>query len=256
MHPLKLATDAEPFLYKGGPQGCLILHGFTGTPHDVHALGLHLAGRGYTVLGPRLAHHATHPSDMTRSRWHDWYLSALDGWHMLRTQCSQVTVIGLSAGGVTALFMAAREPVAAVISISAPMMPLSDWRVRFTRLIAGVMPFFPKEDPGEMPDSQRLYTAYPVWPVGAVTELQAYLREADAALPEVNAPALLLHGREDEVAPPENLTYIYDRLGSAQKEKVWIDVNEHVITDGVRKEVVFQHVTHFLAEVMPPESTS
>ena len=52
-----------------------------------------------------------------------------------------------------------------------------------TRLIAGVLPFFPKEDPGDVAESERLYTAYPVWPVGALTELQAYMREADAALP-------------------------------------------------------------------------
>lgn len=253
MHPLTVATNAEPFLFKGGSRGCLVLHGFTGTPSDVRGLGRSLAQRGYTVLGPRLAHHATHPSDMTRSRWHDWYLSALDGWHMLRTECDEVAVIGLSAGGMTALFMAAREPVSAVVSISAPMMPLTDWRMRFTRLIANVMPFLPKDDPGEVPDSDRVYTAYPVWPVGALTELQAYLRVADASLGEVTAPALLLHGREDDVAPPENLTYIAERIGSARIETQWIDVAEHVITDGARKEEVFARVGAFLGEIMPAE---
>ena len=70
----------------------------------------------------------------------------------------------------------------------------------------------------------------------------------------MTAPALLLHGREDDVAPPENLNYIHDRLGSERKDKVWVDVDEHVITDGARKQDVFQHVVDFLAEVMPPAS--
>lgn len=247
MRPLTLATGAEPFLFRGGPRGCLLIHGFTGTPYDVRRMGRHLADQGYTVLGPRLAHHATHPSDMKRSHWHDWYLSALDGWHMLRTECAQVAVMGLSAGGATALLMAAREPVAAVVSISAPMLPNHDWRMRFTRYLSGVMPYFPKQDPGADPETERIYTSYPVWPVGALTELQEYLRIVDAALPDIQAPALIIHGSGDDVAPVENLDHIYERVGSETKERVLIEVDEHVITDGRRKEEVFGTVSRFLA---------
>jgi carboxylesterase len=146
--------------------------------------------------------------------------------------------------------MAAREPVAAVVSISAPMLPNHDWRMRFTRYLSAVLPFFPKQDPGANPETERIYTGYPVWPVGALTELQEYLRIVDAALPEIRVPALIMHGSGDDVAPVENLNHIFDRVGSPEKEKVLIEIDEHVITDGRRKADVFAAVGRFLAANM------
>ncbi len=214
----------------------------------MRGLGRHLAEQGFTTLGPRLTHHATHPSDLARSRWHDWYLAALDGWHMLRTECRRVAVVGLSVGGATALFLASRQPVSAVVALSSPMQPLGDWRLRLARALSGVYPFLPKSDPGEQPDTDRIYTSYPVWPTNAVVELQDYLRQVDAALPDVTAPALLMHARQDPVAPAVNLDYILGRLGSARKERVWLEGDEHVITDGRQKRLVFDRVTAFLQE--------
>ncbi|NTV37277.1 MAG: carboxylesterase, partial [Anaerolineaceae bacterium] len=54
-------STAEPFLLPGGKVGCLLIHGFTGTPKEMRWWGEDLAGRGYTVLAPRLAGHATTP---------------------------------------------------------------------------------------------------------------------------------------------------------------------------------------------------
>ena len=136
MPPLDLIPGAEPFFYTGTPVGCLLLHGFTATPNEVRPLGEALAAEGYTVLGPRLTHHGSDPGDMTRSRWHDWYLSALDGWHILRDTCAQIVPIGISMGGATALLLAARQPVTAVVSMSAPIyLPMSP-RLALVRAIA------------------------------------------------------------------------------------------------------------------------
>ena len=249
MRPLTFATGCAPFLFRGGPVGCLLIHGLTGTPHDMRRLGEHLAARGYTVLGPRLTHHATHPEDMNRSAWHDWYLAALDGWQMLDMLCEQVVVVGVSAGGVTALLLASREAVSGVVSIAAPMMPMTDWRVRLARTVSSVLPFVPKSDPGEQLESERLYTSYPVWPTNAVVELTDYLRHVNAALPAITAPALVMHATEDDTVPLENATYIYDRLGSAAKEKVIYEVAEHVLTDGSVTPDLFARVTAFVEKV-------
>ncbi len=68
----RLIPTAEPFVFPGGPVGCLLVHGFTGTPKEMRWLGEYLAGQGHTVLGVRLAGHATQPEDMIRARWWDW----------------------------------------------------------------------------------------------------------------------------------------------------------------------------------------
>ncbi len=66
------------------------------------ALGEHLATQGYTVFGPRLTHHGTAPAELNRSRWWDWYFSALDGWHILNALCKKIAAVGLSMGGAMA----------------------------------------------------------------------------------------------------------------------------------------------------------
>jgi carboxylesterase len=62
---------AEPFLIKGGEVGCLLIHGYTGTPNEMRPLAESLAADKVTVLAPRLFAHATHPDDMLRARWWD-----------------------------------------------------------------------------------------------------------------------------------------------------------------------------------------
>jgi esterase/lipase len=57
--PAGIMPGAEPFFFRGGAVGCLVLHGWTGSTQEVRALGAHLATQGYTVFGPRLTHHGT-----------------------------------------------------------------------------------------------------------------------------------------------------------------------------------------------------
>ena len=54
---------AEPFFLPGGKTGCLVVHGFTGTPLEMRGLGDFLHQQGHTILGVRLAGHATSLKD-------------------------------------------------------------------------------------------------------------------------------------------------------------------------------------------------
>jgi carboxylesterase len=48
-----LVPGGEPFLLRGGPDGCLLVHGFTALPEEMRLLGDDLAQAGHTVLGIR-----------------------------------------------------------------------------------------------------------------------------------------------------------------------------------------------------------
>jgi len=63
---------AETFFFPGGKVGCLLTHGFTASPQEMHELGTRLASQGHTILGVRLFGHGTRLEDMARSRWPDW----------------------------------------------------------------------------------------------------------------------------------------------------------------------------------------
>src|SRR5574341_761312 len=98
-----LMPGAEPFFYRGGPIGALLIHGFTGSPKEMSLLGEALAAEGHTVLGVRLPQHGTTVTDMFHASWRDWYNGAADGYHILRAQCESVFAMGLSMGGAIAL---------------------------------------------------------------------------------------------------------------------------------------------------------
>jgi carboxylesterase len=240
-----LMEGSEPFFKPGGPVGCLLIHGFTGTPYEMRGLGDFLADKGYCVYGPRLAHHGTSAADMTRSRWWDWYFAALDGWHLLRANCEQVFVIGLSMGGLTALLLAAKNPVAGVVTMSAPAVYMkNEWQFIAARYLWWLRPLW-KKSPGE----RSLTPSYREIPVRAAGELLIYRKELDAALPSVTAPALLMHAVHDKDVPFENLNYIYDKIGSSCKKKIRIEQGGHVLTEDADKEKVYQEVIDFLAEM-------
>ena len=95
MEKLTIPT-AEPFFFPGGKTGCVLVHGFTGAPKEMRLMGKHLNGNGVTVIGIRLAGHATQMSDMVRTRWRDWLTSVEDGINLLSDSCDNIFVAGLS----------------------------------------------------------------------------------------------------------------------------------------------------------------
>src|SRR5512146_2320437 len=122
-----LIATAEPFLFPGSRTGCLLIHGFTGTPKEMRWMGEYLAARGLSGLGVRRAGHATRPEDMIRSRWTAWVASAEGGYHLLRGLADRIYLIGLSMGGALSLLMSTRLDVQGVICISTPIHSPPDW---------------------------------------------------------------------------------------------------------------------------------
>ncbi len=247
MNPLLIPT-AEPFFFPGNPTACLLIHGFTATPREMRGLGEYLhATYGYTVLGVRLAGHATTPEDMAHMRWEDWLASAEDGWHLLRSAGHErIAVVGLSMGGVVALLLAAYQPAMAVVSMAAP------YTLEITpreRLLGLVRPYFPKGE-GKVydPEGFRGRVAYPVNPARSALELVRMLGVLREALPTVKAPALVLHSRNDRYVQPESAERIYAALGSPHKRLVWVERSSHVVTLDAEREKVFREVGRFIAE--------
>ncbi|MBP7250173.1 MAG: carboxylesterase, partial [Selenomonas sp.] len=89
-----ICSGAEPFFLPGGPQGVLLVHGFTGSPADLLLLGRFLQARGCTVLGVRLAGHATSEEDLSRQTAEDWLDSVRDGAALLRGCTQTLSVVG------------------------------------------------------------------------------------------------------------------------------------------------------------------
>lgn len=244
-----IIPTAEPFYIPGGPTGCLLVHGYTGTPKEMRWMGEYLGQLGYSVLGIRLFAHATSIDDIPRARWEDWFASLEDGWHLLKGVTKQIWLIGLSAGAVLSLLAAARMPVMGVIAIS-PLFELpADPRLRFIKLFSYLQPYLKKGPPDwhdlEAAQSHVSYDRYPSIGFGELNELLSYMR---IALPEIKVPVLLIHSRQDHSVPIENTQQIYNHLGSEEKRILFVENSGHVITREPEKEQVFQAAAEFIEQ--------
>jgi len=246
----QVIPTAEPFFFKGGPIGCLLVHGFTGTPKEMRWMGEDLAGRGCTVMGIRLAGHATTPSDMVRTRWHDWLASVEDGLDMLRPNVDHLFIAGLSMGGALSLLATARHPVDGVIAMSAPVTMPEDWRMRFLGVAQYVMPEVEKGPPDwRNPEAAAGHISYPRYPTPSVRELNQLLKVVLAELPNIDVPALLFHSRLDEGVNPENMPIIYERISSQDRQMIWLENSGHVITREPERQMVFDRSYEFMCRI-------
>jgi carboxylesterase len=253
----EIVPNNEPYLLPGGDLGCLLLHGFTSMPEEMRPLGDYLAGQGFSVLGARLAGHATHPDDLKKTSWTDWLSDVQDGLAVLAKTCKKRVLIGQSLGGMIALTAAAREQVDAVVTLSTPYgisMPekVMDWLVRWIQpTIHKKVPRFPHDHP--LYRRRELnYPAYPEFPSRILTEVDRLGSAMLTALPSVTVPVLLIHSRVDHEVPFTSMQAIYDRLGSRYKEMVAIDGMGHSLVMDPQHQRVYEALERFLNKIGKP----
>lgn len=221
-------------------------------------MGETLNRQGYTCLGIRLNGHATDPEDMVRSNWTDWAASVEDGFHLLRGITERVFLAGLSMGGVLSLLMSTRfaERVAGVVAMSTPYKLPDDPRLRRIEWISQMVAYMPKsdEEPGAGwfdKDAFKDHVSYPQNPVRSIGELNKLLGEMRAALPNLRAPVLLIHSRDDKYVLPENMEKIYEGLVNARdKTKVYVTGSGHVVTRDAARHQVFELARDFIKRIV------
>lgn len=246
-----IIPTAEPFIFPGNKIGCLLIHGFTGAPKEMRWMGEYLSARGYSVLGVRLAGHAIDPTDMQRMKWRDWFASVEDGYFMLKGMADKVFVMGLSMGGILSLLFAAHQPVTGVVVMSVPYDLPNDLRLRFAKLLAGIVPKVEKE-PADWHnlEAAKDHVEYPYIPTKGIIQLQDLLSEMRAALPKITTPVLLIHSRQDESVAAENAELIFARLGSHDKQLFWVENSGHVIPREPDRHLAFKASDEFIQRVI------
>ncbi len=245
-----LLPGAEPFFHRGNHIGVVVLHGFTASPEEVRPLCEYLATEhDYTIYAPRLTHHGTQAADMNRSQWWDWYFTALDAHYVMSQQCEKVVLIGLSMGGATALLLAANTDPDAVIVCAAPAEIEKTIQTRLAGMVWPIRKFSPKLGSEDMNDPVW-HHRYRVYPLHAIPELVAYVEIVEQVLPQVTAPAFLIHAENDEVVPFHNMDTIASLIGSARVDTLPMQEGGHLVlwNDYPQRPQVFAYIADFIAE--------
>lgn len=247
------SDDAVPFRFDGDGRGVLLVHGFTGTPFEMRFLGEYLAGRGYSVLGPRLAGHCGTPADLGCTGWRDWYASVDRAFEELRGRVERVAVVGLSLGGLLALELGRQRgaEVAAVGALASPLW-LDPWVMRGIRRLAQsrllgwlTVPKWGGSDIAD-PALRRRNPATRGMPLPALLSLLEVMETVRRHLGDVAQPAFVAHARQDHTAPFACLEVMVRCLGSEEVERLVLERSYHCITIDVEREALFGRLETFL----------
>jgi carboxylesterase len=250
MNTARTIPTAEPFFIPGGNIGCLLVHGFTGTPKEMRMLADSLAQEKYTILAPRLAGHATRVEDITRSHWEDWLSSVEDSINLLKGCTQQQVIMGLSMGGILSLIAAARYDLAGVVSFSTPCSLPGDPRAKYLP----VLKYFIREVSKGKPDWRNQEAAkdhkdYPYYPTAAILQLKELIEVMQSELVNVKIPALFVQSRVDQGIPAESLETLYAQVSSTDKTKFWVENSGHVIIREPERELIFAEVKTFVKRI-------
>lgn len=236
-----------PFLFEGGADGVLLVHGLTATTAEMRPLAEYLAAAGYTVAGPLLPGHGTQSSDLNRVTWQDWLRTVEEAYAGLAARCRRVAVGGESTGAVLTLHLAAQHPeIAAVLSYAPALkLALSPAMVAAGHALA-VFGYELTPKPGPPAESDALWQGYATRPTRGARELLRLQRVTRPLLPRITQPILIFQGRLDRTVDPAAPQEIYDKVGSPVKELRWLDRSTHCVALDCERQQVFETTRAFL----------
>lgn len=240
----------EPFYFPGNRVGCLLIHGFSGSPSEMRFMGERLAKYGWTVLGIRLSGHGTTPEQMAKTHWEDWARDAEEGVRKLRKSCNTVIGIGLSMGGLLALYLAAHGLIDGVVSMNTPMV-LADKRSRFVRLIRPFKSFVSKQKPSRLVLAQQVEMERFVYhriPVDALISLNSAIRRVRRSLDRIKCPTLLMQSIKDFTVNPISVQIIMGKIQQIKPDVLYWEKSGHILTLGPERQEVVLRVHEFLSQ--------
>ncbi|TGE33887.1 alpha/beta fold hydrolase [Desulfosporosinus sp. Sb-LF] len=235
----------EPFYFSGNRVGCLLIHGFSGSPSEMRLLGERLTKWGWTVLGICLSGHGTTPEQMAETCWDDWAKDGENGVKELRKSCDTVVGVGLSMGGLLVLHLATLGLLDGIISMNAPMV-LNDRRTRYIQLIRPFRKFVGKPKAHRLASVERF--VYDRIPVDGLISLNSAIRQVRRGLYAIKCPALLMQSTKDLTVDPVSVQIIARKTQQANPAVLYWGNSGHILTLGPEREAVAQKVHEFLRQ--------
>lgn len=244
--------------YKGNKDtAVLLIHGYTGSPHDMDFLG-HIINQktNYTVLITRLPGHGTNSSDYRQSRASDYIRKVYDSYQNLKDNYSTVYVGGLSMGGLLAILTASRFKVEKIFLISAALYT-RNLLVPFTSILKYILPVIKNKIDNEQDiykkfdteDKLKIYENYYKYTYTAqVAELYKLMRQARKKLTNITSDTLVLASRNDDLVPMKAAYAIKRGISSNSTKLLIFDNSPHAINKGPEKEYCAEIIINFLLQ--------
>ncbi|MBW2984676.1 alpha/beta fold hydrolase [Candidatus Woesearchaeota archaeon] len=246
----KIMKGAEPFFYKKGKKGALLIHGSTCSPSDLRDLGKYLADRDITVSAPLIKGHGTSPYCLAVTSWKDWVRSMEEALEELKKEVDKVYIAGTSIGGNIALCLAAKHDVDGLISLGTPIYFRRKNFYKRLAFFVGLFKSFQRKWYKRIIDNeiQEKRVGYDVIPVKIVNEGLSLVEESRRLLPKITAPSLIMHSTKDFGVKESTVSYLLKNIGSKKKKVIWVKDAYHVFIIDKNKEESFREIYSFIKE--------
>lgn len=248
-----LCADPSAFSFAGGPVGCLLIHGFTGSPAEMRPLGEYLHAKGLTVSAPLLPGHGGRPDDLNQVTWRDWVAAAEGAFAALTASCETIFVAGLSMGAVLACHLAAEHPECGGLLLYAPALRVRNHLLPLTPLLRRVVRQFPVGESSDLVDPEapsRLWH-YPTYPVGGAAEFLTLQRRVRRMLQRIQAPTLIFVSTRDASVPSDVAPLLCKRLGASDRAVVTLHNSGHCMLVDAEREMILARSYGFIQAHRP-----
>ncbi len=261
------------FRFSGGRNGILLIHGLTGTPNEMRLLGKGLNRAGFTVHGMQLAGHCGTQEDLLATGWRDWYASVEAAALALRGQVDTLFVAGLSMGALLALLLAAEQPgwIDGVGALGTTFR-YDGWNMPLIGRLSFLLPLvkrlglarnrvFMEQSPfGLRDETIRKFVSTAMIsgdsaaagllgnPWHSLAELFTLSAQVRRRLPQVQAPCLVVHALEDDVAHVRNAHLVAEGVSGPVEIQLLKD-SYHMITLDRERRLVIDCLARFFSAV-------
>ncbi len=230
-----------------GRIGCLMLHGFMGSPVSSRDMAVYLAEHGITVHCPLLPGHGNLPEKLHKHTMRQWIDEAYEGYQTVRDLADTVFVIGHSMGAALAANLAYHSDNLQGMIMLAPLYDVPDPRIKWAGIgrffspwfyplkkkgidhepfLGRVTDFDPSVDVHDPALSEWLIEATRM-PLSAVWQMVKTASLGRRLWPKVSLPTLVLQGEADPAVTLEDAQRIYHQLPHDNKKMVTFPETGH-----------------------------
>ncbi|MEI6831108.1 MAG: alpha/beta fold hydrolase [Candidatus Omnitrophota bacterium] len=262
------------FFLPGGKNLCFLIHGLTGTPKEMGSIGKCLNKQGFSVAAPLMLNHDKSISCLKRTTWQDIYSSIRNEFLKYTNDYENIFVAGLSFGALIGILLTHEFPhKVKALNCFSPTLFFDGWAnpklrillplifktplqyyfylkegypygIKNERLRSRIESFYTKSDLFDY-SKVHLY-GYSVIPVSSMQQNHLLAKCVMKILPSMTTPIQLLQAKDDDVTSPKNSYYIYNHIGSQNKEVVLFENSYHIIiADQERDKVAEKTVAFF-----------
>jgi carboxylesterase len=250
--------------------GCLMLHGFMGSPVSSRDMAQHIAQNGVTIHCPLLPGHGNLPYKIHGHRKEEWLAEVDEAYDFLRQHCDQVFLIGHSMGAALSAYLADKHTDICGLVLLAPLYDVPDWRIHLAAVGRYFMPwiyplkheaidrdiflgrvtdFDPTIDVND-PELQDWLVEATRIPIDGTDEMRKMSRLGRKLWPKIHQPVIIFQGGQDPAVSPGNTEKLFQMLPTADKEMKFFPRVGHELMRPVEPihKKVWQKIDEFIEE--------